>query len=73
MYNLIDNITYKGLEYIEYLVENQSDELINKDHLLKKYIDMYFDIERKIRLENQYENVEKDDAINFSNIEKNEG
>lgn len=42
---LKDSVKNKGLEYVDYLVKTQSDELIDKEKLLSSFLEMYDDME----------------------------
>lgn len=61
--NMIDNVLYKGLEHIDYLIENEKDDLIDKNKLENNYLKMYSDMEQKVLEKNEYD-YEYDDFDN---------
>lgn len=44
LFMLRDTIGHKGIEQFDYLVRNQSDELIDNNTLLKMFMTMYYDL-----------------------------
>lgn len=52
--NMKDCVLYKGLEYLDFLIENKTDELINKEEAEKYYLKMYYDMECDAISKNEY-------------------
>lgn len=44
LFMLRDAVAYKGLEQFDYLIKDQSDELIDNDKLAEGFLSMYFDL-----------------------------
>lgn len=62
---MTQSIQHKGLEYFDYITENQKDDLIDKDNLTNDFLKMYFDMGLlKDTMEELSE--EKDDQEDYS-------
>lgn len=44
LFMLRDAVAYKGIEQFDYLIRNQSDELINNNKLAEDFLTMYYDL-----------------------------
>ena len=44
IYMLRDAVAYKGLEQFDYLIRNQSDDLIDSNRLAEDFLTMYYDL-----------------------------
>lgn len=51
--NLIDNVLFKGIEFVEYLIENENDEFIDNSNFKQNYLKMYYNMEKEV-IKNSY-------------------
>ena len=68
-----DAFSYKGIEYVDYLLSDQKDDLIDKDKLASDFLDVYNDLgllsDDPIETEDLIDDVEEDDYDDYDPVD----